>query len=112
MEEQQQLPNSTVILVLGILALILGCCYGFGALLAIVAIVLFFKARRIHKENPGMYTGYGNALAGLILSILGLLLTIAFIGLIIWMINMFGLETLMDEELLREAIEEMQRNSQ
>ena len=43
--EKQNLPNSTLILILGILSIIGCCCYGvIGLILAIITIVLAKKA--------------------------------------------------------------------
>lgn len=105
--EQQKLPNSTLILVFGILS-ILGCCfYGAGMILAIVALVLAEKANKLYAENPDGYTGIQNVKTGKILAIIGLILSAIYILLIIWAISTFGWETMQDQELMQEKMQEM-----
>ncbi|MDC6367494.1 MULTISPECIES: CCC motif membrane protein [Flavobacteriaceae] len=104
--EQQKLPNATLILVFGIVSAVLGCCYGFGGLFGLIALFLSSKAKKQYKENPEEYSDYGNVKIGVILSIIGIILAVIFWGIMIWAISTFGLETLQDEERLREAIEE------
>lgn len=106
--EQQKLPNSTLILVFGIISTVMGCCYGFGGLFGIIALALSPKAKRIHRENPEEYTGSGNVTIGIVLSIIGIILAAIFWGIVIWAINTFGWDVIQDEERLREAIEEWQ----
>lgn len=46
------LPNSTLVLVLGILSLIFCWCYGFvGLILGIIAVVLSGSPRRMYREK-------------------------------------------------------------
>ncbi|MBD0831776.1 CCC motif membrane protein [Aestuariibaculum sediminum] len=109
--EKQNLPNSTLVLVLGILS-ILGCCfYGIpGLILAIVGLIFASKATKLYQSNPDLYEGYGNVKAGKIMAIISLVLSIIFILLIVWAIVYFGFETLQNEELLRERLEELQQS--
>lgn len=61
------LPNSTLVLVLGILSLIFCWCYGFvGLILGIIAVVLSGSPRRMYRENPENYfeASYKNLNAG------------------------------------------------
>lgn len=54
--EKQTLPNSTLILVFGILAILGCCCYGVpGLIFGIIAIVLAKKAKALYMENPEIY---------------------------------------------------------
>ncbi|WP_420319871.1 CCC motif membrane protein [Flagellimonas sp.] len=106
--EQQKLPNSTLILVFGIISTVLGCCYGFGGLFGIIALILSPKAKRAYKENPEEYSDYGNVKIGIVLSIIGIVLALIFWGIMIWAIMTFGWETLQDQEKLREAMEQYQ----
>ena len=90
-EVQQQLPNSTAIMVLGILSIVICWCYGLvGLILGIIALVLSGKARELYFENPDRYTisSFNNMKAGRIMSIIGICLSglyliIVFIYLII-----------------------------
>lgn len=71
---QQTLPNSTAILVLGILSIV-GCwCYGLvGLTLGIIALVISGKANKLYFDNPGIYTegSFKNMRAGRICAIIG-----------------------------------------
>jgi ATP/ADP translocase len=108
--EKQRLPNDTLILVMGILSII-GCCfYGIpGIIFGIVAIVLGSKATKLYKAEPDRYEGYGNVQAGKIMGIIGIVLAVIFVIMIIVMISMFGWDAMMDEELMRQRLEEMQQ---
>jgi len=93
---QQPLPNSTTVLVLGILSIV-GCfCYGIpGIILGIIALVLHSKDKALLDVNPDLYTAgsVSNLNAGRVCAIIGLCLsalalvyiilvyTIAFTGL-------------------------------
>jgi hypothetical protein len=70
METKQPLPNSTAVLVLGILSIVCSCFFA-GLVLGIIGLVLSKKGRLMYKENPGLYEGYSNLNAGYIMSIIG-----------------------------------------
>ncbi len=104
--EQQKLPNSTLILILGILSII-GCCFSWGIagiILAIIVLVLSKKATALYLESPEIYTGYQNVKTGKILAYVGLGLSILYIILIIGAVLFFG-----SMEGLQEWAEEAQR---
>ncbi len=106
--EQQKLPNSTLILVFGILSIVTCCCYGiFGLLFGIIALVLANKANALYLENPEMYTDISNVKTGKILAIIGIVLSVLTLLYFIWIISYFGMDVLQDEELMREKIEEL-----
>ena len=47
--EQQKLPNSTLILVFGIISIVTCCCYGIlGLIFGIIAVVLANKALKLY----------------------------------------------------------------
>ena len=73
METKQTLPNSTAVLILGIASIVTGCFF-IGLILGILGIVLSGKGRKLYKENPSLYEGYGNLNAGYIMSIIGTIL--------------------------------------
>lgn len=73
MTTNQSLPNSTAVLVLGILS-ILCSCFFVGLLLGIIGIVMAGKGRKLNKENPGVYGGAGALNAGYVMSIIGTVL--------------------------------------
>jgi len=108
--EKQTLPNSTLVLIMGILSIIGCCCYSLpGLIFGIVAVVVGKKATNTYKMAPENYTGFENVKAGKIMGIIGIVLSILFMLWIIWAISYFGWEALQDPELLREQMEEMQR---
>ena len=61
----QTAPGATAGLSWGIIGLIFG-----GVLFGIIAIVQGNKAKKLIRENPGMYTGSGNANAAVIIGVI------------------------------------------
>lgn len=107
--EKEKLPNSTLILILGIVSIVGCCCYGIPGLISgIIALVLASKATNVYKLAPENYSDYGNVKAGKIMGIIGIALSIIFIAYIVWVISIIGIEALQNPELLQEKIKEMQ----
>ena len=106
---QQKLPNATAVLVLGILSLV-GClCYGLpGMILGLIGLILANKDEKLYRQNPTMYSDYGNLKAGKILSIIGLVLGLLSVALMAFYVAYFGWETVTNPELMQERIREMQ----
>lgn len=73
---QQSLPNATAVLVLGILSLVLNCCYGAGFILGIIGLILGGKGKKLYKANPEQYLkkSYSNLNAGYICSLISVIL--------------------------------------
>lgn len=70
----KNLPNSTAVLVMGILSIVTCWCWGvIGLALGIVSIVLASKDRRLYVDNPSVYSesSYKNLNAGKICAIIG-----------------------------------------
>src|SRR3954468_22652629 len=68
-------PNSTEVLVLGILTIVICWCYGIvSVILGIVALVLASEGEKKFRLNPNMYssTSYKNLRAGRTCAIVGL----------------------------------------
>ena len=63
-------------LVVAVLGLPLSCCYGFGVILSIVALVLGLVALSGIKRSAGAVQGRGLALTGVVLSIVNIVLVI------------------------------------
>lgn len=83
---QLPLPNSTAVLVLGIIS-IAGCIfYGIpGLVCGIIAIVLHKKDKIMYESNPSAYElSYKNSRAGFVCGIIGLSLSIFFLLLVIF----------------------------
>jgi uncharacterized membrane protein len=107
-QTQEQLKNSTLILVLGILSIVTCCCYGvIGIVLGIITIVLAQKATAIYAANPDTYTGFQNVKIGKILAIIGLVLSVLYLLATIWAVTTFGWEAMQDQELMQEKMKEM-----
>jgi len=69
---QIPLPDSTAVLVLGILSIVI-CCGFIGLILGIIALALSAKANALYKHDPGMFSlsSYNNMNAGRICAIIG-----------------------------------------
>lgn len=83
---QVTLPNSTAVLVLGILSIVFCWCYGIvGIILGVIALVLSGKASTMYKENPEAYTvgSFNNMKAGKICGIIGTILSALYM---IWIV--------------------------
>ncbi|MGJ8550453.1 CCC motif membrane protein [Winogradskyella wichelsiae] len=106
--EKQQIPNGTLVLVMGILSIVGCCCYGIpGLIFGIVAIVLAGKATKIYKVAPETYSGFGNVKAGKIMGIIGAILSVLMVAYILWFISFFGMEALENPELMQERMQEL-----
>jgi len=90
---QQVLPNSTVILVLGIFSIV-GCwCFGIpGLILGIITMVLAKQANQLYLLEPGRYSisSYNNMNAGRICAIIGTALSGLYIILFIVKVIILG----------------------
>ena len=64
------LPNAATVLVLGICSIVFSCAI-VGLALGIIGLVLSGKGRKMYRENPSLYDGYGQLNAGFIMSIIG-----------------------------------------
>ncbi len=100
--EKRELPNSTLILVFGILSIVGCCCYGIaGIIFGIIALVMSKKAIEIYNSEPELYTGYQNVKTGRILAIVGLVLsilnTLATIGFLVFFGGLGAYQEAMEE---------------
>lgn len=84
--QKTTLPNATTVLVLGICSIVFSCFF-VGLVLGIIGIVLSGKGRKMYKEAPALYEGYGQLNAGFIMSIIGTCLGALYtIYWIIWVV--------------------------
>jgi len=105
---QQQLPNATAVLVLGIVSIVGCCCYGIPGLIAgIIALFLYSKDSKLYMANPTEYSNYSNLNTGRILAIIGIILSVLFIIYIVVMISTFGWEAMQDPELMKERMRDL-----
>ncbi len=105
MNTQEKLPNSTIILVFGILSIITCCCWGIvGLIFGVVALILARKDMELYKTHPELYTGYKNVKTGRTLAIIGIILSAIYLIFNIIMIMTYGWEGIleMQEEWMRE----------
>jgi hypothetical protein len=74
--QQVNLPNSTAVLVLGILSIVFICPYIslISIALGIIALVLSSRDQALYNENPSryLYSSYNNLKAGKVCAIIGL----------------------------------------
>ncbi|WP_299219331.1 CCC motif membrane protein [uncultured Aquimarina sp.] len=76
MENKQQLPNATLVLIFGIVSIVTCFCYGIiGLIFGIVALVISKQSIKLYNENPELYYGYENLKAGRICAIVGISLS-------------------------------------
>jgi hypothetical protein len=110
---QIPIPNSTAILVLGILSIPCCCCFMgvLGLVLAIIALALYGKAHALYQSNPDDYTekSNGNLKAGRICAIIGAILSSIYILFAIWLVSEVGWDTLNDPDKMKEWVESLQR---
>lgn len=103
--EKQTLPNSTLILVFGILSILTCCCWGvLGLVFGIVALVMAKKAKEIYLAEPELYKGYSNVSTGRILAIIGIILSAIYLLLTIFALIYYGADGIqeMQQEMMRE----------
>lgn len=108
--QKQKLPNSTAVLILGILSVITCCCYGVvGLVLGIVALKLAKKDLEIYYQNPEQYEGYANINTGKVLAIIGIVLSSIYLIANIYMYAVWGEEGIKDfQENLMEKLKQQQ----
>lgn len=95
--EQQKLPNSTLILIFGILSIITCCCWGIpGLIFGIIAFVMSKKATELYLANPEQYSGYQNVKTGKILAIIGIVLSAIYFIYIVYLFATVGYEGIME----------------
>ena len=73
------LPNATAVLVLGILSIVLGCCFTpVGLIIAIIALILGQRDMQLFRQNPDKYEekSYKNLNAGRITALIGLIISL------------------------------------
>lgn len=91
--QQKELPNSTGVLVLGILSIVFCFCYGiFGIALGIIALIMSKKATNLYISTPENYTesSFKNMKAGRVCAIVGLSLSSVYAIIIIIYIAVIG----------------------
>lgn len=96
---QQNLPNATAVLVLGILSIVLCFCYGvIGIILGVIALIMAGKDMKLYQANPDMYTesSFKNIKTGRICAIIGLSLSVLYLVYVIVIFSTVGMEVLQE----------------
>lgn len=108
--ERQELPNATLIVVLGAISIVTSCCYGvIGLVLGIVTLVLANSAKKQYLADPEIYDNYSQIKTGRILGIIGIILSILVMIFIVGVIAYIGWDAIQDPQLMQERMMEMQR---
>lgn len=105
-EPQQEVPNATIVLILGIASIVTCCCYGLpGLICGIIGLVLSGKGMAAYKMNPTAYTqsSYNNLNAGRICSIIGLSISVIYFIVVIFWIIIYGIAALANPEQLMNS---------
>ncbi|NJB72362.1 putative membrane protein [Saonia flava] len=93
---QQPLPGASTVMTMGIISIVgsLICCGPFAAIFSIIGLSKAKSAEKMYNENPESYSGFESVKTGKILSYIGLglslimlVLTIIYFGVIIAMIS-------------------------
>lgn len=95
---QQNLPNATATLVLGIISIVATLCYGIGIVCGIIGLVLASKDKKLYQSAPELYStsSYSTSNAGRICSIIGTVLSAIYILVIVGIIIFFGMASYKD----------------
>lgn len=104
---QAPVPNSTAVLVLGIISIALCWCYGIVALICgIIALVLAGKGMAAYKASPESYrlASFNNLKAGKVCAIIGICLSALMIIYVIVVLSFVGatMSALPWEDLMKQ----------
>jgi predicted PurR-regulated permease PerM len=101
--ENQKLPNTTIVLLLGLFSIITCWVMGIvGLIFGIVALVIAKGDLRLYRENPDSYTNFANLAIGRVLAVIGIILSSIYLAFIIFIYTVIGIEN----------VEEWQKNLQ
>lgn len=102
--QRENLPNSTLILVFGILSILTCCCWGIlGLIFGILAVIMAKRAKEVYLAEPELYKGYNNVKTGRILGIIGIILSAIYLILTIVSISIYGWDGI--QEMSRQWME-------
>lgn len=90
---QQNLPNATTVLVLGIISIVGSFCYGIvGLVCGIVGLILANRDKKLYLETPELYSpsSFSTSSAGRVCSIIGIVLSCVIIVVVIVYIAIIG----------------------
>ena len=90
---QQNLPNATTALVLGIISIVGSFCYGIvGLICGIIGLVLANRDKKLYLDSPELYSpsSYSTSSAGRVCSIIGIVISCLVIVMVIIYIAILG----------------------
>ena len=90
---QQNLPNATTALVLGILSILGSFCYGVvGLICGIIGLILANRDKKLYQISPELYSAsrFGTSNAGRVCCIIGIILSSLLVLVIIVVLIFFG----------------------
>ncbi len=91
--QPSNLPNATAVLVLGIISILGGLCYGvLGLICGTIALILANNDRKLYNSAPELYSSasYGTSNSGRICAIVGLCLGLLWVVFFIVIAIFFG----------------------
>jgi len=102
--EQQKLPNSTLIIVLGILGYLCCCFAGLGLIPSAIAFFLARKSEKIYAGNPELYDNISQIKTGKIIALIALILSALVLIRWIYVISTGNWDEMMEQS--REILEQ------
>jgi len=102
--EHRNLPNATVIIVLGIFGYLCCCFSGLGIIPAGIAYILAIQSQKLYNENPEEFLNYDQIKTGKIVALIALILNVLIIIRIIYVISTVGWDEMMEQS--REMMEQ------
>lgn len=104
--EQQKLPNSTLILVLGIAGFVCCCVAGVGIIPSAIGFFLAIKSEKIYAENPELYDNISQIKTGKIVALIAMILSGLVLVRWIYVIATGDFDAIMEQS--QEMIEQWQ----
>lgn len=104
--EKQQLPNGTMIIVLGILGYVCCCFAGLGIIPSAIAFFMALKSEKLYKENPDAYDNYSQIKTGKIVALIAMILSLLVLIRWIYIFATGGMDAF--DEIWRQAMEQAQ----
>lgn len=102
--EQQKLPNSTLIIVLGIFGYLCCCFSGIGIIPSGIAYYLARQSEKIYAENPDLYDNRNQIKTGKTVALIAIILNVLMIIRFVYVITTGDWEENMERS--RELLEQ------
>tara|TARA_R110002050_G_scaffold267266_2_gene408901 strand:+ start:53415 stop:53741 length:327 start_codon:yes stop_codon:yes gene_type:complete len=101
--EQQKLPNSTMIIVLGIFGYLCCCFAGLGIIPSGIAFFMANKSQKMYEADPEAYDNYSQIKTGKIVALIALILNALIVIRYVYLFSTGGFE------IFQEQYDEMMR---